>query len=63
MKNTKLDKGIEDIRAVVMTIDEKEQIREHVLSASIVKQKSIRSPWILSLLLMKKFKKFFSVKQ
>jgi hypothetical protein len=64
MKNTKLEEGVEDIRAVVMTTDEKERVREHILSASIVdvKQKSIRSPLTVSLFLMKKFKKIFTRK-
>jgi hypothetical protein len=63
MENTKLDKGIEDVRAITMTADEKDRIREYIISSPVVvKQKSIYHPYMISLYIMKSFQKFSLVK-
>lgn len=46
MKNNKLQNGIEEIKKITMTADEKKQVFENILNSSPVMKKPIHSPWM-----------------
>lgn len=45
MKNKKLQNGIEEIRKITMTVNEKKQILNSILNSSYDVKKPIQSPW------------------